>query len=206
MHTFLKSALIILFTLQYIKAQTQQPAEQIELNSTTQPEQQTPTNEETSTRTFLVKTTLTQQELEDLLNNKTRRSKGHVYRYEVNDDLYQNQTFQNQTELDQDPFQKELQREIKQDSLHPLDEFHVTEVTQPKQQTENSTVLLTKTKNSIFNSLYEKKFGKMYGFIVLILVIIGIFMFHNLSLKDFGNEYNKDCFYYGNKEYMLKNY
>lgn len=206
MHTFLKSALITLFTLQYIKAQTQQPAEQIELNSTTQPEQQTPTNEETSTRTFLVKTTLTQQELEDLLNNKTRRSKGHVYRYEVNDDLYQNQTFQNQTELDQDPFQKELQREIKQDSLHPLDEFHVTEVTQPKQQTENSTVLLTKTKNSIFNSLYEKKFGKMYGFIVLILVIIGIFMFHNLSLKDFGNEYNKDCFYYGNKEYMLKNY
>lgn len=206
MHTFLKSALITLFTLQYIKAQTQQPAEQIELNSTTQPEQQTPTNEETSTRTFLVKTTLTQKELEDLLNNKTRRSKGHVYRYEVNDDLYQNQTFQNQTELDQDPFQKELQREIKQDSLHPLDEFHVTEVTQPKQQTENSTVLLTKTKNSIFNSLYEKKFGKMYGFIVLILVIIGIFMFHNLSLKDFGNEYNKDCFYYGNKEYMLKNY
>ena len=206
MHTFLKSALITLFTLQYIKAQTQQPAEQIELNSTTQPEQQTPTNEETSTRTFLVKTTLTQQELEDLLNNKTRRSKGHVYRYEVNDDLYQNQTFQNQTELDQDPFQKELQREIKQDSLHPLDEFHVTEVTQPKQQTENSTVLLTKTKNNIFNSLYEKKFGKMYGFIVLILVIIGIFMFHNLSLKDFGNEYNKDCFYYGNKEYMLKNY
>ena len=206
MHTFLKSALITLFTLQYIKAQTQQPAEQIELNSTTQPEQQTPTNEETSTRTFLVKTTLTQQELEDLLNNKTRRSKGHVYRYEVNDDLYQNQTFQNQTELDQDPFQKELQREIKQDSLHPLDEFHVTEVTQPKQQTENSTVLLTKTKNSIFNSLYEKKFGKMYGFIVLILVIIGVFMFHNLSLKDFGNEYNKDCFYYGNKEYMLKNY
>ena len=206
MHTFLKSALITLFTLQYIKAQTQQPAEQIELNSTTQPEQQTPTNEETSTRTFLVKTTLTQQELEDLLNNKTRRSKGHVYRYEVNDDLYQNQTLQNQTELDQDPFQKELQREIKQDSLHPLDEFHVTEVTQPKQQTENSTVLLTKTKNSIFNSLYEKKFGKMYGFIVLILVIIGIFMFHNLSLKDFGNEYNKDCFYYGNKEYMLKNY
>ena len=206
MNTFLKSALITLFTLQYIKAQTQQPAEQIELNSTTQPEQQTPTNEETSTRTFLVKTTLTQQELEDLLNNKTRRSKGHVYRYEVNDDLYQNQTFQNQTELDQDPFQKELQREIKQDSLHPLDEFHVTEVTQPKQQTENSTVLLTKTKNSIFNSLYEKKFGKMYGFIVLILVIIGIFMFHNLSLKDIGNEYNKDCFYYGNKEYMLKNY
>ena len=206
MNTFLKSALITLFTLQYIKAQTQQPAEQIELNSTTQPEQQTPTNEETSTRTFLVKTTLTQQELEDLLNNKTRRSKGHVYRYEVNDDLYQNQTLQNQTELDQDPFQKELQREIKQDSLHPLDEFHVTEVTQPKQQTENSTVLLTKTKNSIFNSLYEKKFGKMYGFIVLILVIIGIFMFHNLSLKDIGNEYNKDCFYYGNKEYMLKNY
>lgn len=206
MNTFLKSALITLFTLQYIKAQTQQPAEQIELNSTTQPEQQTPTNEETSTRTFLVKTTLTQQELEDLLNNKTRRSKGHVYRYEVNDDLYQNQTYQNQTELDQDPFQKELQREIKQDSLHPLDEFHVTEVTQPKQQTENSTVLLTKTKNSIFNSLYEKKFGKMYGFIVLILVIIGVFMFHNLSLKDFGNEYNKDCFYYGNKEYMLKNY
>ena len=206
MNTFLKSALITLFTLQYIKAQTQQPAEQIELNSTTQPEQQTPTNEETSTRTFLVKTTLTQQELEDLLNHKTRRSKGHVYRYEVNDDLYQNQTFQNQTELDQDPFQKELQREIKQDSLHPLDEFHVTEVTQPKQQTENSTVLLTKTKNSIFNSLYEKKFGKMYGFIVLILVIIGVFMFHNLSLKDIGNEYNKDCFYYGNKEYMLKNY
>ena len=46
----------------------------------------------------------------------------------------------------------------------------------------------------------------MYGFIVLILVIIGVFMFHNLSLKDIGNEYNKDCFYYGNKEYMLKNY
>ena len=205
MSTFLKSALIILFTLQYIKAQSQQTTEQIQLNSTTQPEQQT-TNQDISTRTFLVKTTLTQQELENLLNNKTRHSKGHVYRYEVNDDLYQNQTEQKQNTLDQDPFQKELQREIKQDSLHPLDEFHVTEVSQAKQQTENSTVLLTKTQNSIFNSLYEKKFGKMYGFIVLILVIIGIFMFHNLSMKDIGNEYNKDCFYYGNKEYMLKNY
>ena len=122
--------------------------------------------------------------------------------------VYQNQSDEvnqtNQQEEIDDPFQRELQREIKQDSLHPLDEFHVTEIT--KEQAEQTTALLTKSKQGLFNSFYEKKYGKKSVFIVLCFVVIGVFVFHNLSSKEIQREYNKDCFYFGNKEYMLKNY
>ena len=206
MKTFLKFAFLIFLIAQFALVQTEQSTEtpKARASAQSQIQEQASVDEELNTRTFLVETTLTQKELENLLNNQTNDTKSYVYQNEINDDL--NQTNQVQ-ELNDDPFQKEIQKEIKQDSLHPLDEFHVTEVTEvQEQQLSNTTTLITKTKRGIFDSLYEKKYGKKYGFIVLVLVFIGVFVFHNLSAKEIGNQYNKDCFYYGNKEYMLKNY
>ena len=105
-----------------------------------------------------------------------------------------------------DPFQKEIEKEIKEDSLHPLDEFRVTEITEPIQENVNATVLIAKSKVNLFDKLYEKNISKKFGLMVLILVIVSVFIFHNLYTKNYSKKFNKDTFYFDNKEYMLKNY
>lgn len=151
-------------------------------------------------KTFLIETKLTQNELENLLIKAHNNSK------KVNEATKEYKEAKKNKKLKMDPFQKEIEKEIKEDSLHPLDEFRVTEITEPIQENVNATVLIAKSKVNLFDKLYEKNISKKFGLMVLILVIVSVFIFHNLYTKNFSKKFNKDTFYFDNKEYMLKNY
>ena len=151
-------------------------------------------------KTFLIETKLTQNELENLLIKAQNNSK------KVDEATKEYKEAKKNKKLKMDPFQKEIEKEIKEDSLHPLDEFRVTEITEPIQENVNATVLIAKSKVNLFDKLYEKNISKKFGLMVLILVIVAVFIFHNLYTKNFSKKFNKDTFYFDNKEYMLKNY
>ena len=151
-------------------------------------------------KTFLIETKLTQNELENLLIKAQNNSK------KVDEATKEYKEAKKNKKLKMDPFQKEIEKEIKEDSLHPLDEFRVTEITEPIQENVNATVLIAKSKINLFDKLYEKNISKKFGLMVLILVIVSVFIFHNLYTKNFSKKFNKDTFYFDNKEYMLKNY
>lgn len=151
-------------------------------------------------KTFLIETKLTQNELENLLVKAQNNSK------KVDEATKEYKEAKKNKKLKMDPFQKEIEKEIKEDSLHPLDEFRVTEITEPIQENVNATVLIAKSKINLFDKLYEKNISKKFGLMVLILVIVSVFIFHNLYTKNFSKKFNKDTFYFDNKEYMLKNY
>ena len=153
-----------------------------------------------TTKTYLVETKLSQNELEDLLADAKKNPE------KVDDAVKEHKKAKKNKKPKMDPFERAIEKEIEEDSLHPLDDFQVTEITEPKQENLNATVLITKTKGNLFDKLYEKNFSKKFGFMLLLLVIISIFVFHNLYTKNCGKKFSKEGFYYKNTDYMLKNY
>ena len=124
--------------------------------------EQHPQNE-TELKTYLVKTKLTKEELETLLAegstqlvNLKKAKKEKVHNVTVKE--VTNAT--NRTEAD---LQKVIEQEIKEDALHPLHEFRVD-------QNEVKT-LVTKPNARFIDSLYEKRFGKFYAYLTLILFV-----------------------------------
>ena len=107
-------------------------------------------------------------------------------------------------EIDEDDLFREIEDEIKKESLNPIDEFHVKEATEGVQGT---TTFVAKTKGKFMDSLYEKKFGKIYGYLTLIFCISALIYVFNLKKKDkveykrlhFENYYDIDL----SKDYMI---
>ena len=105
----------------------------------------------------------------------------------------------NLTNQTDDILQKKIEQEIKEDALHPLHEFKVD-------QNEVKT-LVAKPKTTFIDSLYEKRFGKIYAYLTIILFIIVMISYKDVifnqkvinSKKSYLNSYNYD----GEKEYML---
>ena len=141
-------------------------------------------------RAFLVKTKLTKEQLETLLHqNVTQLTKK-----------------QNAT-LDEDNIlQKEIEDEIMDEALNPLDEFHIKEL-----NPSNTTTLVAKQKANVrfIDSLYERKFGNIYGYITLLFFVFVliynkkmIFNHKDVSRENiYENYYDLDS----KKEYMLVN-
>ena len=153
----------------------------------------------TEYKTFLVKTQLNKQELESLLQqgetqlvnlkkNKTYAKKNKTKVQKV----------LNPTIATEDPLQKKIEQEIKEDALHPLHEFHVN-------RTEVKT-LVTKPNARFIDSLYEKRFGNFYGYLTLFMFIF--VMIYNkdyiFNQKNFGkNNYLNRFDYDDEREYIL---
>lgn len=154
-------------------------------------------------KTYLIKTQLTQKELETLIQqgeaqlvnlkkNKTQKHK------EYNNTVIVKEVT-NLTNQTDDILQKKIEQEIKEDALHPLHEFKVD-------QNEVKT-LVAKPKTTFIDSLYEKRFGKIYAYLTIILFIIVMISYKDVifnqkvinSKKSYLNSYNYD----GEKEYML---
>ena len=157
-------------------------------------------------KTYLIKTQLTQKELETLIQqgeaqlvnlkkNKTQKHK------EYNNTVIVKEVtnLTNLTNQTDEILQKKIEQEIKEDALHPLHEFKVD-------QNEVKT-LVTKPKTTFIDSLYEKRFGKIYAYLTIILFIIVMISYKDVifnqkvinSKKSYLNSYNYD----GEKEYML---
>ena len=108
----------------------------------------------------------------------------------------------NNTLDDDDTLEEQIEKEIQEDALHPLDEFHVKEV-----KTSEVKSFVAKPKGKIFDSLYEKRFGKIYAYLTLI-VFVFVFIYNKDSLFNQKRSQDKinyrSLFDYDNsKEYML---
>ena len=105
----------------------------------------------------------------------------------------------NSTNTTVDPLQKNIEQEIKEDALHPLDEFHI-------KQNEVQT-LVAKPNTRFIDSLYEKRFGRFYGFLTLFLFIFVLMYNKEAIFNEKGNSGKKRYIYsseYENeREYML---
>ena len=153
-------------------------------------------NNSTEYKTYLVKTKLTKEELQNLLKqgetevtnlkkkNKTKKIAEAVQEL-------------NGTNLTDGALQQKIEQEIQEDELHPIDEFHKNEV----------KTLVTKPNTRFIDSLYEKKFGKFWAYLTLFLFVFVMFynkdVIFNQKKMDLKKPYLNNCYNYNEKEYML---
>ena len=93
-----------------------------------------------------------------------------------------------------------------EDALHPLDEFHIKEL-----NPSNTTTLVAKQKaNTRFiDSLYERKFGNIYGYITLLFFVF-VLLYNQKMIFNHKDERRENIYenYYdldSKKECMLVN-
>ena len=159
--------------------------------------EQHPQNE-TELKTYLVKTKLTKEELETLLAegstqlvNLKKAKKEKLHNVTVKE--VTNATNRTEAEL-----QKVIEQEIKEDALHPLHEFRVD-------QNEVKT-LVTKPNARFIDSLYEKRFGKFYAYLTLILFVFVMIYYKDIIFNQKNMDNKKNYINYfcdREKEYML---
>ena len=136
-------------------------------------------------RTFLVKTKLTKEQLETLLHqNVTQLVKKESSKKKENKTLDEDEILQ-----------KEIEDEIMEDALHPLDEFHIKEI-----NPSNTTVLVAKqkTNNRFIDSLYERRFGNIFGYITLLFFVLVLIYNQQMILnhKDVSQKNIYENYYY----------
>ena len=156
-------------------------------------------------KTFLVKTQLNKEELLALLQ-QGETQKVNLKKNENNTEGNEVKSFakvkeNNDTAEEEDTLQEQIEKEIKEDALHPLDEFHV------KQNASEVKAFVAKTQTKFIDSLYEKKFSKIYGYLTLILFAFVLFYFKDYIFNQkgaFGKDTYRSLFESDSaKEYML---
>ena len=156
---------------------------------------------ETEYNTFLVKTKLTKEELETLLaegQTKLVNLKKKEKKLKEQSNTLVVEEITNTTNQTEEELQKVIEQEIKDDALHPIDEFR-------KAQNEVKT-LVTKPKTRFIDSLYEKRFGKFYAYMTLILFIIAMFYYKDIIFNQKNMDNKKNYINYfcdKEKEYIL---
>ena len=145
--------------------------------------------EQSNTRSFLVKTKLNKEQLETLLHQSEVQSTN-LKKSEQSEKDEENKNNLNTTnttntstveEVDDayesdEELQKEIEDEIMEDALKPLDEFHVKEV----KTSEVKTFVAKANDVTLLDFLYEKKFGKIYAYLSLLLVIFVFIYFKDV--------------------------
>ena len=150
----------------------------------------------TEYKTYLVKTKLTKEELQTLLKqgetevtslkkkNKTKKIAEAVQEL-------------NSTNLTDGSLEQKIEQEIKEDALHPIDEFHKNEV----------KTLVTKPNTRFIDSLYEKKFGKFWAYLTLFLFVFVMIYYKDIIFNqkqlNTRKPYIKNYDYFNEKEYLL---
>ena len=161
--------------------------------------------------TFLVKTQLSKQELETLLHQgetqsvKLMENSATTENQEKTENELTEFTVEevkNNTLDEDDTLEEQIEKEIQEDALHPLDEFHVAEAKNPEVKT-----LITKPEPKIFDSLYEKRFGKFAGYLILFLFVFVLIYYRDIIFKQKRSQetinYRNLFDYDTSKEYML---
>ena len=155
-------------------------------------------NNSTEYKTFLVETNLTKEELHTLLEQgetevTNLKKKNLTYRniviiHEING-----------TNLTEGTLQQRIEQEIKADALNPLHEFVVKK--------EEIKTLVTKSNKRFIDSLYEKKFGKFYGYLTLFLFIFVMIYYKDIIFNqksmNIKKPYINNSDFLNEKEYML---
>ena len=139
-------------------------------------------HEQNNTKTFLIKTDLSKEELLTLLQNGEKQLSNLKKKEEEADAENTTNATNTTVEEVEDTYkaekelQEEIEDEIKDDALKPLDEFHVRQI-------KNSEVKKKKKKNDakFIDSLYEKRFGKFYALLTLFFSVLAIIYFFRLS-------------------------
>ncbi len=168
------------------------------------------TSSNSSSHTFLVKSKLTKDQLQTLLNQGEThllnlRKKNGTQTAEVKNTTNTSTVKEvNETSENDDDYSllKEIEEEIMDHALNPLEEFHV----KPTKTSEAQT-LVVKPNTKFIDSLYEKRFGRIYGYLTLLLFVFVLiynkdFIFNqkiNDKYDKYDNLFNLDS----SKEYML---
>ena len=136
------------------------------------------------TNTFLVKTNLTKEQLQALL----KEGEAKLVNLKQKNGVEVKETHNNtQTKTDGDDItteeglHREIQDEIRDDALLPLDEFRFKGVNQSET---NTTTLIAKTDGRFIDLLYERRFGKIYIYLTLIFFIFALIKFNNMKGND----------------------
>jgi len=173
---------------------------------------QTETKQEKNHNAFLVKTQLTKEQLQALLkegevqlvNLKKKKEKKENVTEPAEPEAVVNKTTVEEadnTTNDEGLFDK-IEDAIMDDALLPLNEFHVKDVKNSETKT-----LIVKTDAKFMDSLYEKKFGKIYGYLTLFFFFFVLIYFNGLNKnKNFENKNIKYVNYYefdSSKDYLL---
>ena len=149
-------------------------------------------------RTFIVKTKLTKEELEELIikNENLKGKDNQNLKLENKVQQLNNTDAQLKAALE-----KEIEEENEKEALTPMEEFIVKEM---KNQN-NIKAFISKTKAENINSFYEKKYGRIYAYLTLFSVIFLIIYFRGIIFKGKENikKRNYNIFDSDSNEYML---
>ena len=153
----------------------------------------------TEYKTFLVKTKLTKEQLEQLLKEGEQETVNLKKTNKTDNNTVIIQDV-NSTNLTDGSLEKKIEQEIREDALHPIDEFHVN-------KNEVKTLVTTTPETRFLDSLYERKFSKFWGYLTLLLFVFvminykdAIFNQKNMKVKKpYMNNYDLS----NEKEYML---
>ena len=152
-------------------------------------------NNSTEYKTFLVKTKLTKEELQTLL----KQGESEITNLKKHQTQNNTAFIVNSTNLTDSTLQKKIEQEIKEDALHPIHEFHLNQ--------SEVTTLVTKPKTRFIDSLYEKRFGKFYGYLTLFLFVFVMIYYKDIIFNqkqlNTRKPYIKNYDYFNEKEYML---
>ena len=162
--------------------------------------------------TFLIKTKLNKEQLEALLNQGAD-SKAFLKKEKIpeNEKKIENSTsveeVNNASNEAEDTLQEQIENEMKEDALHPLDEFQVKEV----KTSETTTAFIAKAQNGAIDSLFEKRFENTYGLLLILFIFVSlifgyviylgnyILKHNNKKKNDYGKIFNID----NSMEYLL---
>ena len=164
------------------------------------------TNHSQELKTFIVKTKLSKEELEELLSQSQTaflylRAKEHKNKNETLKSENQNFT----VEAPKEDLEKQIEEELEKEALNPLEEFHVREMNNDK----NNKAFIQKEENKIIvDSFYERKYGKSYAYLTLFIIVFLIIYFRgflfkgkeNIKKNKYKNLFESDA---NPNEYML---
>ena len=167
---------------------------------------QNKTNNSSKYKTFLVKTKLTKEELEELLS---KSETAFLYLRSIHNN---NQTIKEENKVNKenivkektDSLEKQIEEELEREALNPPEEFYVKETKEANTQKE---FIQIKDKEPI-DPLYEKKYGRIYAYLTFFFVIFLIIYFReslfkqkeNMKKKNYRNLFDSNTNVY---EYML---
>ena len=158
-------------------------------------------NEHSELKTFIVKTRLTKEELEELLS-KRETSKGNTKPEIIENSGNSIEEVNNTDKNVKETLEKQIEEEEEKEALKPMEEFHVKEM----KDSNNVKAFISKTENPKIDPFYEKKYGRIYAYLTFLFVLFLIYYFRGILFKGKENirrsKYN-NIFESDSKEYML---
>ena len=137
------------------------------------------TNHSCELKTFIVKTKLTKEELEELLAKSETAFLYLRSKYNNNQTIKEENIVEDKT----DSLEKQIEEELEREALNPPEEFYVKETKEANTKKEFIQI----KDNKPIDPLYEKKYGRIYAYLTLFFVIFLIIYFRESLFKQKEN-------------------